>query len=122
MVGSGTPPGAISCTKTFPREATRIVTWMAPSISGLRGSVVTRPVHVPASLFNAPNEICASDVVEGFASCPREESCAKARPHSDRIPIQSANGDFTRRLLEKLAIPAEQTAHPTLRSAQAAEC
>src|SRR5262245_57989631 len=77
---------------------------MAPSISGLRGSVVTRPVHVPDSLFNASNEIRASDVVEGLASCP-SEGCATARPHSDRMLRQSAHAsDFTRRLLVKLAI------------------
>ncbi len=71
------------------------MTWMGPSMSGLGGSVVTRPVHVPARLFKAPNEICTSDVA-GIAFCPGEVFYAKVRRHGDSTPIQSTNGsDFT---------------------------
>src|SRR5215467_11432575 len=95
MVGSGTPPGAISCTRRFPREAIRIVAWMGPSISGLGGSVVTEPVHVPARLFKAANETSASDFA-GIASCPGGWFCAKVSRHNDNAAILITDGsDFT---------------------------
>src|SRR5215475_3048416 len=75
MVGTGTQPSAISCTRALPREATRIVTWTGPLISGLGGSVVTAPVHTPARLFKASNEICASGFA-GLAPCVAEAFCA----------------------------------------------
>src|SRR5438552_3546721 len=84
MVGSGIPPGAISCTRRLPPEATLIVTWMGPSRSGSGGSVVTAPVHVPARPFKAPNETWASDE-EGF--------CARAGLHVDSTQMQSNNGN-----------------------------
>src|SRR5436309_4637674 len=92
MVGSGIPPGAISCTRRFPREATLIVTWMDPSRSGLGGSVVTAPVHVPARPFKAPNETWASDFA-GMGSCDEEGFCARAGLHVDSTQMQSNNGN-----------------------------
>ena len=76
MVGSGTPPGAISCMRRLPCEATRMVTWMEPSRSGFFGSVVTVPVQVPARPFKASN---ATDPFDGgrFASDRCATSFAK---------------------------------------------
>src|SRR5262245_20283938 len=87
MVGSGTPPGAISCSRTLPRAATRIVTWIAPSISGLCGSVVTEPVHVPARPFSRSNAVGAPRFVE-LASCPSEPSSARAGRPGASSPAQ----------------------------------
>src|SRR5690242_8484212 len=99
MVGSGTPPGAISCSRRLPRDATRIVTRIGPSISGLCGSVVTAPLQVPARPFKTPKEAGASSFGE-MESCPDEEPRARVGPHCASSPIHNTIArNLTRHLL-----------------------
>src|SRR6267378_5197046 len=107
MVGSGIPPGAISCTRRFPPEATLIVAWIGPSSSDLCGSVVTAPVHVPARLLKTPNEIWAFD-------CDDEGCSARAGLHGDSTQMQSNNGNgfIAKLLLVRAMAPSSQGMEP----------
>ena len=61
MGSSGRPAPVISCSSAFPIEVVRSVTCMIlPSISGVGGTVVTRPSHEPARVFILSNDFWAS--------------------------------------------------------------
>src|ERR1039458_5888354 len=59
---SGLPAPVISCMIALPMEVTRSVACTSLfSISGFRGTLVTRPSQEPARVFSLSKDFCASD-------------------------------------------------------------
>src|SRR5579864_7105215 len=85
LVGSSTAPASsISCTSALPRDVTRMVTWVGLLlfISGMGGTTLTGPSHLPARVFSSSKDFCASD-------------CAKATVESAITTKQSSQrNDF----------------------------
>src|SRR5579864_3323430 len=82
LVGSSTAPASsISWTSALPREVTRMVTWVGLLlfISGMGGTTLTGPSHLPAKVLSSSKDFCASDCAKATV-----ESAITAQQSSQR--------------------------------------